>query len=259
MAGIQFPKFKRGRIMKIGMLENMRDFPRDALKCANESLSDGIISGLTPLVEKEIITFSKGVIKHKGELLLISDLDPIQYNATEVEVSIKLVFGDKTETHDYDTQLINLCIDKNLELTDLQMELGRFKLKKGAYLRSDYQDLYDFTTEYNTINIVNVLYSGYLQPTLSHMVLKYFARAALFHNPQNQLDISFAMLCMNNLRIEREVILHYIWNRLGTDSYPNDISNLEIHKKLVEALEVVKSERTPRKRTLSNKRKIMLD
>jgi len=259
MAEILYPCFTRGRILKIGMLENLRDFPRAVLDCSYEGFSDGIISGLTPLVDKNNITFSKGVIKHKGEYFLVQDLTAIQYGATDKEVSIKIVFKENNQTPDYKIQNIDFLIDPDVSVKDDEIELGRFKLKSGAYLRSDYQDLGDFTTEYNTINIVNVLYAGYNRPTLSHLILKYFAEAALASNSQNPLDVAFTLLCLNSTRIERDVILNYIWNRLGTESFPDKLTNNEIHAKLSHALEIVKKDGVPRKRVNPLIKKVKLD
>ncbi len=46
------------------MLENLRDFPRDVLDIFCEDMSDGIVCGFIPTVNKEIITISKGIIKY---------------------------------------------------------------------------------------------------------------------------------------------------------------------------------------------------
>ena len=260
MQEIKYPFFKKGRILKIEMLENLRDYPRDVLDVYNEYLSDGIICGLMPKVDKDIITFSKGIVKYNGHLYLINAPTSITYGATDVEVIIKLSFYDQLRDNDYETEYVNIEIDKDLEIKDNQIELGRFKLKVGAYLRSDYQDLYDFTTEYNTINIVNVLYSGYGQPTLSNMILKYFAKEALGSRTQNQMDITFSMLCLNSNRVEKEVIYNYIAYRLTEEIKPlESLENKDLHEKLVKVLVNIKRENSGLKRSRVSTQKIILD
>ena len=259
MNDVLYPCFIRGRILKNSMLENLRDFPRDAVDCQSEDLSNGIISGLTPIVDKDTITFSKGIIKHKNEILLVRDLTAIQYGETDNEVAIKLSFTEKEKTSDFVIQRFDFHIDADTVSKENEIELCRFKLKKGAYLRSDYQGLYDLTTEFNTINVVHVSYAGYKQPTLSHLILKYFAKATLGFNTANPLDISFGLLCLNSTRIERETILHYLWNRLGLHEYPGGLTNLEIHGMLTNALDVIKKDAVPRKRIVNKQRMVMMD
>ncbi|WP_058486173.1 hypothetical protein [Defluviitalea phaphyphila] len=257
MQEIKYPYFKKGRILKSSMLENLRDYPRDVLEIYNENLSDGIVCGLTPKVEENIITFTKGIIKHNGKLYVLNNPTSITYGETEVEVMIKVNFYDELKDHDYLTQYIEIEIDQDMNLMDNQKELGRFKLKKGAYLRSNYQDLYDFTTEYNTINIVNVEYSGYKEPTISNTILKYFARQVMACRTQNPLDINFAMLCLNSTRIEREVIYNYISYKLGEEI--KSLTNKEIHSRLVKILDMIKKENPISKTSKVPGRKIILD
>lgn len=262
MTDIRYPCFVRGRILKLDMLENLRDFPREALACFCEDFSDGIVCGLTPIVEKDTITFSNGILKYQGNVYLVSGLAAIPYEETDTEVAVKIVFRQKEEKPDYKAQHFDFFIDKNVLVAENEIELFRFKLKKGAYLRSDYQDLNDFITEYNTINIVHVLYAGYGKPTLSHLVLKYFAQVALGYNPQNTWDVSFAMLCLNSTRVERDVILNYLEQRLNSGQSLKksvDLSNQEIHAQLVKVLVLIKKEESPRKRTLSQRATITLD
>ncbi|MCL1924406.1 MAG: hypothetical protein FWF50_02355, partial [Defluviitaleaceae bacterium] len=239
---IKYPFFNRDRILKIEMLENLRDFPRSLLEINIHDLSDGIVKGFFPTVSENTITFSKGIVKYNGQVYLFNPFT-LNYSATEDEVAILLTFGETEENKDYSTMPvsagIHLISEQILGFPNV-IELGKFKLKTGAYLRSDYQDLYDFTTEYNTINIVNVKYAGYKEHTLSHLILKYFARAVVNARSENPLDISFSMLCLNSERIERETILSYIAYRLEEELTP--VSNNELHEKLVKVLEIIKRE-----------------
>lgn len=256
MIEIKYPFFKKDRILKIEMLESMRDFPRDVLDIYNENLSDGIVCGFIPNVDKEIITFSKGITKYNGNLYLVSKPISISYSETESDTMIKIKFYDETQDNDYKTIYIEIEID-DVNIADNQQELGRFKLKKGAYLRSIYQDLYDFTTEYNTINIVNVKYAGYKESTINPLILKYFAEEAFKHKMQNSIDLSFCMLCMNTEKIERKVLYNYISYRLDKDF--NSLTNIEIHNDLVKILNKIKSESKSIKKNKISSNKIMLD
>jgi hypothetical protein len=257
MQEIKYPFFNKDRILKIEMLENMRDYPRDALDVFTEDLSDGIVCGLTPIVDKDIITFTKGIVKYKGLAYVLNNPTAIRYGVTETDVAIKLNFYDETSDKDYRTQYLSIDIDPDLRIEDNQIEIGRFKLKSGAYLRSDYQDLYDFTTEYNTINIVHVLYAGYRQPTLSRLILKYFAEKALAVRTQNAMDLTFCMACLNSVRMERDTVLNYIAYKLEEELKP--FTNEELHRKLVKILEIIKRESSGLKSRRFGERKIIVD
>ena len=260
MHEVRYPYFNRDRILKIEMLENLRDFPRDVLDVYAADQSDGIVCGLDPLVDKYEIIFSKGVIKYNGEIFVFHNPITIDYGTTETDVAVKLSFLDERVNKDFRTSLVDVSMDKGFVLKENQLELGRFKLKSGAYLRSDYQDLYDFTTEYNTINVVHVKYSGFKQPTLSHLILKYFARESLAARAENPLDINFCMLCLNSRIVERETILSYLGYKLGEDIKAlGSLSNIEIHTRLVKILETIKRESAGLRRRQSSQKKIIMD
>jgi hypothetical protein len=242
MQSVKQPYFNKGRILKREMLYLMSGYPRDALEIYNENLSDGIVCGLTPRVDKDIITFSKGIVKYNGLLYLLNSPTSLSYGETEAEVLIKLCFYDELRDSDYISQFFEIEIDTDTEVKTSQQELGRFKLKKGAYLRSSYQSLADFTTEYNTINIINVLYAGMGEPTLSGKLLKYFAEEALAAKTQNPMDITFCMLCVNSERVERQAINSYISYRLDEES--KTACNKELHKKLVRVMDKIHRENT---------------
>jgi hypothetical protein len=59
-------------------------------------------------------------------------------------------------------------------LKEDELELGRFKLREGAVLRSDYTDFFDLITEYNTINVINVEYAGIKESTMNLLCSRNF-------------------------------------------------------------------------------------
>ena len=257
MQQIKYPFFKKDRILKIDMLENLRDFPRDVLDIFCEDMSDGIVCGFTPTVNKEIITISKGIIKYNGVVYVMSEPISITYQETEKEVMLKLCFGEEIQEKDYKTNDIDMKIEGDMNLLPNQMELGRFRLKKGAYLRSEYQDLYDFTTEYNTINIVNVKYAGQKEHTLNKIILQYFAKEAFEYQLKEEADFLFCMLCLNSQKVERSVIQQYISYKTG--ELPKQMSNAEIHKQLVKILEEIRKNSRMIKKKRTTNSKIIID
>jgi hypothetical protein len=234
-----FPNFGKGRILKKEMLESLRDYPRDYLDICFKDYSNGIISGADILVGENGITVSRGVVKHNNRIyMLVKDYE-LDCQHTNKEVLIKIKFLDGTEAGDFKLYSTIVFIDQNTALKEDELELGRFKLREGAVLRSDYTDFFDLITEYNTINVINVEYAGIKESTMNPFVLKKFSRILLECGSLNTYDIVFAMQCLNSPTVERDVLICYIANRLGVEY--KKYSNMEIYKHLCSIVKEVKS------------------
>ncbi len=224
------PKFGKGRILKKEMLENMRDYPRNFDEIYFKGYSNGIISGADIRVCESTIIIKTGIIKHEGIIYMLENEFEVPYYQTNKEVLIKIRFGGEDSNSDFKIFDSKILIDDNTEIATNELELGRFKLREGAILRSEYKDFYDFSTEYNTVNVINVEYAGIKKSTINPMILNYFANIIMKSNPENMMDIVFAFECLNRRSVEREAILYYISNRLGMEC--KDYSNLQIYKYL---------------------------
>ena len=257
MFEVKHPYFKKNRILKIEMLELLRDFPKDVLHVYLEDCSDGIIQGLKPIVKENMISFLKVVVKHHQQIYVLGSPLSLHYQATEKETYIKLNFYDQIDDDDFRVNYLGIELDENPSISHNQMEIGRFKLEKGAYLRTQYQDLNDFITEFNTINIVHALYAGYEKPTIHISILKYFAREVLSLKTSDPLDIQFCFLCLNHMRVEREVIYRYLEQKLNRKI--EDLSNLDIHRLLVQILKSIQAQGEFIHNEHSRKRHIILD
>lgn len=227
-----FPKFDKNRILKKEMLENLRDFPRDILDIYYKDYSDGIISGGEICVGSSSITVKRGIIKHNGKIYMLDTEFDIPYYPTNKEAVIKIKFLDESVEGDFNIYKSKAFIDENTEVMEDELEMGRFKLREGAHLRSEYVDFYDFSTEFNTINIINVRYSGYKKSTINPVILRYFSNIVMRSGSDNIYDICFTMQCMNENPVERDLILYYISKRLNLEY--SDYSNMQIYRYLAE-------------------------
>jgi hypothetical protein len=225
-----FPNFDKGRILKQEMLENLRDYPRNFFDIYFKYFSKGIISGADLVVGEKDITVAKGIIKFENKIYMLEREVTVPYYATNKEVIIKVKFIDQAVKGDFNINTAELFIDENTFIERDELELGRFKLREGAQLRADYKDFLDFSTEYNTLNIINVEYSGVKKSTLHPSILRYFSAIILKSEVDNAYDITFAMQCMNQMYMDRELILYYISNRLGIEY--KEYSNMQIYKHL---------------------------
>lgn len=233
------PRFSKGRILKKEMLENLRDYPRNFFDIFYGDYSDGIICGADICISESTIIVKKGIVKHERFIYMLDNEFELPYYHTNKEAVIKIRFDEEESDGDYKRRNSKVLIDDNIELAKNELELGRFKLREGAILRSDYTDFYDFSTEYNTVNIINVEYAGIKKSTLSPRILDYFAKILLKSNLDNMFDIVFAMQCINENTVERDLILYYISNRLEKDY--KDYSNMEIYKHLTSIVKEIGS------------------
>jgi hypothetical protein len=227
-----FPIFEKGRILKTEMLENLRDFPREFADIFFQNFSDGVISGAELAVGKNTITITRGMIKHRNKLYMLHEDHSIAYSHTNKEMVLKVRFAPEAAASDFCRNQSLIVLDENPVVAGAELELGRFKLQEGAQLRSDYTDFYDFSTEFNTINIIHLPYAGRRASTMKPVVMKYFAKVLLANRAGNHLDISFAMQCLNHERVERELIVLYLAGRLGIPC--RQYSNWEIYKHLAQ-------------------------
>lgn len=222
------PLFNKGRILKKTMLENLRDFPRDFYSIYFDSYSNGILAGVNLMVGENVITITKGMLKFSEKIYLLSQDIQIPYFNTNKEMMIKVKFQEEVIENDFQISNTKVFIENQSFCGNNEFELGRFKLREGALLRSDYTDFFDFATEYNTINIINVEYSAVGRSTVSPTLLRYFSKLILKSELDNVWDIGFAMHCLNQELINREVILFYVANRLGIEY--KDYNNMEIYR-----------------------------
>ncbi|MDU5145477.1 MAG: DNA and RNA helicase [Paenibacillus dendritiformis] len=213
----QVPHFHRGRILKTDMLENLRDFPRQFVDIAYQSYSSGVLAGTEVRVGPRSLTVGKGIVKHGGLIYMLEQEHELPYRSTGRETVLKIRFHAEQPSSDFTTLPGEIVLDENTaEVKANEMELGRFKLKEGARLRDDYQSFADLSTEFNTLNVIHVPHAGIGQSTLSPFILRYFAQELLKTRIEHAQDAAFAMLCLNGGAVERDVIQHYLGQRLGT-------------------------------------------
>lgn len=213
----QVPHFHKGRILKTGMLENLRDYPRQFVDIAYQRHSDGIVTGAEVQVNASSLTIARGIVKHDGRLYTLERDFELPYQSNGKETVLKIQFRAEQVLSDFTTLPGEIMLDEdNVHVRPDELELGRFKLKEGARLRSDYQSFVDLATEYNTFNVIHVPYAGLGHSTLSPFITRYFANELLKSGTDHAYDAGFAMLCLNGGAVERDVIQHYLGHRLGT-------------------------------------------
>ncbi|MFO7820365.1 MAG: hypothetical protein R6V17_09045 [Halanaerobacter sp.] len=226
----QFPNFKRGSILKKELLNNLRDYPRAMINLYFSDYAEGVLAGSNLKIEGNEIVIKPGIIKFNEQIYLLTQEERILYQATNQEMMIKIKFLAKEESSDFKTWRSELTLANSLEVTENELELGRFKLREGAKLRTDYDQFSDFATEYNTVNIIHVKYASREKWTIHPLIMDFFAHKILNSDTENQFDISFAMQTLQTGIVKRELITSYLQRKLELTQ--KSFSNLEIYNYL---------------------------
>lgn len=235
-----YPLFNRGRIMKKEMLQAIRDQGFDFAQINYQDYADGIITGCKVTVTDEHIQVGPGMIKYGQILYLNPEIDTIAYGPTDQTVVLSYAFLEKEQDADFSQSKAQLVITNAQSEQVNQLELGRYKLKPGAKLRTDYVDYEDMSTEYDTLSILHSPFAAIEQSTLAPEITKRFAQEALPYLKENPWDIAFSLLILNSHQaLSRGTIVQYL-EKHG-HILAKEAGNLELYNKLRLVLRHIKS------------------
>lgn len=233
------PIFEKGRILKLEMLESLRDFPRDIVKIHTNGYANGILKGCSLSSNDGFIRISPGLICYDGRVYILKEGHEIKYRSSEDVSILKIRFTGEDRGKDFSNFGFEILIEECGQAGQNEIELCRFRLGEGFELRSDYRDFEDMQTEYNTMCIIDSPFSAYGGHTLSSEVFRRFATEAFSHNLSDPLDVSFCMACLNSDRpVEMELASCYVSSRLGIGR--RSFSNREIYGYLNEILALIR-------------------
>ena len=210
-----YPQFERLHILRTEALCSIRDRAFDTFPLFMENYGDGIISGCRPITTSNTITLSTGIILYNKFFYLIKEPMSVEYSPTEEYMMMKIIFEPELETENFTQRNVNLTLSHDMEISSNEMEICRFKLKKGAVLRTTYTDFFDRVTEFDTVNTVNVPYAAIGGHTLSPEVLIDFANEARNFELSVE-DFQFCLEALSGRRISSAQISLYIEHRLKT-------------------------------------------
>ena len=234
-----YPLFNSGRLLKIDMLEELRDFPRGFFDAQFKGYCDGIICGCDLEVTDNYIKLSKGIIKYQDIIYLLKEENKIEYICNNKLTILKVKFLSQMLESDFKINTTEISLTEDLEFGENEIEICRFKLRIGAKLRIKHTDFTDLSTEFDTVNTINVPYAAYGSSSLNPVILRRFGRELLGCNLSEAWDISFAMMCVQSKEaIEKEIIVAYLMNKLGIEM--KEYGNEELYYYLLEVLKSAK-------------------
>ena len=230
----KYPQFERLHILRTEALCSIRDRAFDTLPLFFENYGNGIISGCRPITTANLITLSAGVILHNNFLYLIKEPMSVEYSPTEEYMLMKIIFEPELVT-------------PNLNLSESEMEICRFKLKKGAVLRTNYTDFFDRATEFDTVNIINVPYAATGGSTLAPEILRAFADEVKNFSLESDADKirrveKICLAALSGQILNSAQIIFYIERRLKIE-LPALVTNQMLYENLCLILNEIKGGR----------------
>ena len=221
------------------ILESLRDLALGEQTARYGEYSDGILAGCGLFEQDKRIGVTGGLVKFAGRIYALSAKTGLPYNASDKWTVLKIRFGAEELTRDFRIYKGDLALDDNVNILPNEMELGRFKLKLGSRLRTQYADFADMDTEYDTVNLIHIPFAGIGEPTLSPVILSHFAREA-YPFAQEPADVAFCTACLASGGVmSRESIRMYLWRR-GREQ--KMYGNRELHHHLADALSEMKGQ-----------------
>lgn len=253
----KYPQLERLHILRTETLCSIRDRAFDGLQLFLKNFSDGIVSGCELKTTKKSVTLTSGIILHNNFLYFIKNEMSIDYAPTEKYIMLKIIFLPEILSENFIQRDVKLVLDENLNLADNEMELCRFKLKSGAILRTNHTDFFDFSTEFDTINFINVPYADKNFSTLSPEITFEFANEARDFELEPE-DFIFCQNALSKKIISADQIAFYIEHRLKIEL--PDKKNQTLYENLCLILqEIISGNRREIKKLNRRRKEILLD
>ena len=232
------PTFAEGTIVRKEIMQCVRDMALDEQNIRYYKYADGVIAGCTLVEENMKVGLINGMVKFAGHIYKLTTKAFVSYEPTDSLTILKLRFSPQITSKEYTHYTAELVLDTDATIKPHEMEMGRFKLKRGSRLRTDYKDFWDMATEYDTVNLIHVPQSACDKPTLSPAITRLFAQEAYNYLADNTLDSAFCTNALSGETLNRELIERYICNRLKQD-YTGTMNNSKLHASLGEVLRII--------------------
>ncbi|MCI9536191.1 MAG: hypothetical protein HFG53_15565 [Lachnospiraceae bacterium] len=209
------PEFGNKRLLRAEMLEQLRDYPKNIVKLTLEDVSDGILSGGNLSWDNGGLTVSSGMLCWKGRLYFQEKPCFIPCEPANDMQYLKVRFADERREIDQVKGTGEIVLETKVTDSVFELELCRFFLQEGARLRVRHENFEDFSTKYDTVNLLYTPYAAQGESTMAPAILKQYAKELLELKSENIYDVSFAM---NTLAMEGNIpatcIREYLKTRL---------------------------------------------
>lgn len=252
------PIFQKKRLLRIEMLEQLRDYPRNYLKLQYQGYSDGIVCGCQISWDSGQLEIAPGILYHAGSLYFMEEAHRMECLAEDKMRYLKVQFMTEVHEEGKIEGTTRIVLNDRRPDAACEMELCRFRLQEGARLRDTYENFEDYATEYDTVNRIHVPYASYGQATIWPAILRQFAEEILETNNKNVYDVSFAMnILANQGVVSAECVGSYLNMRLERKKAEHG-NQSSMYRDLQEVLSQEKTGRTFRSGENEKQRSVIL-
>lgn len=231
MFKFESPVFVHKNILKKDMLEELRDYPLQISRMMLEESSDGVLKGTGITWEDNVLKVHPGLILSGGNIYRMEEEKSLNCPPTDQLTYIKVRFTTMDYEKDRMGGLGDVYLDGNPPENG-EMELGRFRLQEGARLRTEYENLEDYRTEFDTVNRIHMPWVCPGGAGLWPGLYMEFAKELMETGTNNVFDVSFAMQILGTKgQIAGELAVFYVEQNLGKKI--KDHSNIFLYEKLL--------------------------
>lgn len=257
MTGLKIPKFQKGSILTMEMLEALKDLSAGWGRLEYKGYADGVLSGCEVTMSENIIYVQNGMLVYREELYFIQEKIMVPYQWQEGWQALKVQIEDGSNERNFKEGKLQIILTEDMTHQDNTIELCRFYLQKGASLRNEHRDFNDLATNYDTVNEIYANWSAYGEASVSIRLLRQFVREAEKKNSNNMQDVLMIQQIKNagGKTITRESLVYYLNIRLQNNK--EQYTNLEIYEGLQKVLNEMQSQTTEVKREIRNRRMII--
>jgi hypothetical protein len=254
-----YPLFGRNRIVKTEHLQTLCDYSFARLEVEYQEYYDGIVCGCAVWADGKRLHIGPGMVKFEGFISLISKELLVEYTPTDEWCVLKMRMSLDEHPGDVQIHRLDPVLDDNIVCGRDELEVCRFKLRKGSQLRSDYQSFVDMVTEYDTINLLSATWGSLSGITLAPAVTNYFARLVLAEEGSSPADIGMAYHCLDRKEAVSQVILRdYVVRRQGLRA-DKELDNRAIYEHMIDILAELERNRNKKSGPSGGRRPIVVE
>lgn len=253
----EYPQFEKKRILRTEMLDKLRDYPKNFLDLSFQEFGDGVVNGCAITWDDGRLTISSGIIYWKGKLYLLEQPFIMECKAEDKFRYLKIQFLAEVREAGRIMGNTRVFLEDKKPDPACEMELCRFRLQEGARLRDSHESLHDYSTEYDTINLIHQPYAVTGGSTLNPKIIRQFSKEMLRSQSTDPYDISFSMNAMANYGlVSVDCLREYLSARLGEEY--GEKGNAGIYRGLLECLKNQSNGDVKREKGNQSKRSVML-
>ncbi|MGN0288406.1 MAG: hypothetical protein ACI4DQ_02170 [Lachnospiraceae bacterium] len=228
------PQFIHKAILKKQMLDELRDYPRVISQMLMAEHGNGIIRGTGISWDNERLSIAPGLLVHRGNIYRMETEYRLRCSFVDRLTYLKVRFMTSTGEKGLSGSIGEIYYDEYPAERE-EIELGRFRLQEGARLRTEYESVEDYQTEFDTLNRIHMPWVCPGGIGLWPKLLLDYGKELLNTGTDNPVDISLAMqLLGNHGEVSGELLLWYI-KKITGESF-QEADNGKVYSRLLRIL-----------------------